>query len=85
MLLLRSREPCRWRSLLLRCLWQWLHRLRCLVRRSTTLLREADVKEEVGLDASDALCFRGILQMDTLRLMDSPVEDGGTLTLNDCT
>ena len=49
--------------------------------RSTTLLREADVKE----DASDALCFGGILQMDTLRLMDSPVEDGGTLTLSDCT
>ena len=55
------------------------------MRRSTTLLREADVKEDAGLDASDALCFGGILQMDTLRLMDSPVEDGGTLTLNDCT
>ena len=33
------------------------------------------------MGASDTLCFEGKVQPNTLRMMDSPVEDGGTLTL----
>ena len=50
-----------------------------------TTMTMKEIKEELdGLSVDDTLCFNGTPQPNTLRIEDSPVSDGDTLTINDC-